>query len=294
MSLFLLFRTLATGESPVKQDPRSLVASLVLRGGTCLGTAVALFFIGTTFLGTPVSGLALGLLGWFLPHWIEEVIASRRQAKLRALARDFITSAAGLYSGNQTTIEVVRLAAERFGPPFGREFEDMVAQNKFNRGASFKQMFEAMGEKYGLDELRAVGHIIAASEIAGGPQAAARGLKRLGEALRQRDKQLSDRKKGLFEPLVAGVVALLGILAGLVLDVTIARPYFDGAGRWILTASTVLMVGMAFAVMRLSSAKDLLQTAPRGKSPASQPEKPDAPAGRRLTAGIRTSIVRGE
>ncbi|MEW6727591.1 MAG: type II secretion system F family protein [Bacillota bacterium] len=256
-SLLFFFVTVIGKESPIKQDLRGLLLWLFVRCGIPLACAVAAFLIGSTVFMTPVSGFALGLLGWFIPRWITEMIHSRRQAVLRGLARDFVVSAAGLYSGNQTTVEVVRLMGERMPEPFGTEFRDMVAQRSLNAAASFPKMFKQVGERYGLNELKAVGEIVAAADLAGGPQAAAQGLKRLGTSLRLRDRLAMERGKAMLEPMIAAVVVVGLMIIGLVMDATVARSYYENGGRWVLTAAVVLTSGMLFAAVHLSRSKDL-------------------------------------
>lgn len=252
--IFLLFYALFGG--PLPEIPA--VRSIFLRFGLALAGAVGCLFAATLLFGSPLAGLAWGILGWFLPAWVIGAIDSRRLNRHRALARDFITSAAGLYAAGQVTSEVVRTTGERFAEPFGTEFRDMLAQRELNPRFSFPKAFERLAEKYRLPEFKAASAIIAASETAGGPPAAGRGLSRLGQALRQRDRLLTERAKSLVEVKIAGYVVIGILLAGLLADATAFRHYFtDGAGKVAVGVASGIVVGLIFMVRKISQSKDL-------------------------------------
>jgi len=254
--LFILFYALTGGPLPeISLDRiKNISLSFVLPAGCAAGV----FILSTFIFGTPLAGLPWSITGWFLPLWIQRYIQAKRQSRLRALARDFITSSAGLYSAGQVTQEVIAATAERFPEPLGADFRDMLAQRRTNPYVSTKKMFEDMGNKYELPEFRAVAEILAASERAGGPQAAARGLKRLGRALRQRDRLISERQKALLEVKIAATVVISILLGGLLLDVTALREMFSQpAGKVVLGLSSGVVVGLIFMTKKITQSPDL-------------------------------------
>ncbi|MBO8128243.1 MAG: hypothetical protein H0Z39_03465 [Peptococcaceae bacterium] len=256
-SLLFLFYTLTTGRSPIERNLKAVIKNFMFCSGIPLVVALVFFLVGNILFATPVAGLVWGILGWFVPLWVIDAAKGRRQARLRAISRDFITSAAGLYSANQVTSEVITTAGKRLPEPLGSEFRDMAQKYSLDPYVLPQKLFEDLAEKYGLNEFKAVGQILDAANIAGGPRAAGRGLKRLGRALRLRDRLATERQKAMLEPAVAAVVVICLMIMGLVLDVTVLRPYFAAAGRWVLSASSVLTVAMIFAVVRLFRFKDL-------------------------------------
>ena len=234
------------------------VRNVFLRFGLALAGGIGCFFLAALLFGSPLAGLAWGVLGWFLPAWVIGAIDSRRLARHHALARDFVTAAAGLYAAGQVTPEVIRTTGDRFAEPFGTEFREMLAQRELNPRFSFPKAFERLAEKYRLPEFRATAAIIAASETAGGPQAAGKGLARLGQALRQRDRLLAERQKSLVEVKIAGYVVIAILLAGLLADATAFRGYFaDGAGKVAAGVGSGIAVGLIFMVRKISQSKDL-------------------------------------
>jgi tight adherence protein B len=254
LTVFLIFYVVTGGSLPEADTFRRLL----LRFGLPAASAAGCFALTAALFQSLLAGLFWGLLGWFLPNWIEGLIQTKKQARHRAQAGDFITSAAGLYSAGQVTPEVVRTTAERFSEPFGTEFREMLARRELNPNASFPGMFHSLAEKYGLSELKAVSAIISASERAGGPAAAGRGLKRLGQALRMRDRLLTERAKSLVEVKIAGYVVIALLLAGLLADATVWREYFTGgAGGVVSGLASGVIVGLIFMVRKISRSDDL-------------------------------------
>ncbi|OPX94467.1 MAG: hypothetical protein A4E53_00066 [Pelotomaculum sp. PtaB.Bin104] len=254
--LFLFFYTLTGGPLPeINLDRiKDISLSFVLPAGCAVGT----FILSTFIFGTPLAGLPWSIMGWFLPLWIQQSVQAKRQSRIRALALDFITSSAGLYSAGQVTPEVIATTANRFPEPLATDFRDMLAQRRTNPFASTKKMFEEMGDKYGLPEFKAFAEILAASEHAGGPQAAARGLKRLGRALRQRDRLIGERQKALVEVKIAATVVIFILLGGLLLDVTALLEMFSQpAGKVVLGLSSGIVVGLIFMTKKITQSPDL-------------------------------------
>ncbi|RDV81238.1 type II secretion system F family protein [Ammonifex thiophilus] len=253
LSLFSLFYTLLSDRSPAGS-----LFFYLLGHAAQAASAAAFLLLGTSLFNTPLAGVFWGILGWHLPAWIRNYIEGRRLARLRSAVTDFVAAAAGLYSANQTTPEVVRAAAGRFPDPLGSDFREMLEERQRNVYASFPEMFEELAERRKLPELRAVAAIVRASELAGGPPAAARGLKRLGRALRQRDRLLAERAKATLEPRIAACVTVGILLFGLLLDATLFRSLFSGAGGFVLAAASGLVVGLVFMVRKISAQEDLL------------------------------------
>lgn len=252
-SLALLFYSVTVGEFP---EAESLRAALKRHGAAA--ASAALFFVAASVLfGTPLAGAVWAAFGWVLPGWVSEWADERRRARLKSLAADFVTSAAGLYAVGQTTPDVVRVMAERLPEPLAGEFRRMIGAYNMNPGASFPRMFREVAEKYGLPEFGAVAGILAAGERAGGPPAVSRGLKRLGRALRQRDRLAAERRKATMEPRVAAVVVVVVLGAGLLVDAAFFRGLFAGAGRLVLAAGSALVVGIVFLFRKVSRSEDL-------------------------------------
>lgn len=254
LALFLLFYALAGGPLPAGERTRALAVRL----GPPAASAGLAFLAASALFGTPLAGLSWAALGWLLPGWIRDFLAARRRARLGALARDFAAAAAGMYAAGQTTPEVVRAAADEFPEPFRTDFADMVAERERNRNFSFPRAFRELAGKYGLPEFRAVAEILEASERAGGPRAAARGLERLGRALRQRDRLLVERAKALAEVKMAGYVVVGLLLAGLAADATALRHYFsEGSGKLAAGAASAFVAGLILMLRKFSANPDL-------------------------------------
>jgi tight adherence protein B len=253
VSLFLLFFCLTVGEFPDALTVKEKIIRFAVPGAG----AVLFFLISWALLGTPVAALIWAVLGWFVPGWIINFIGGKKRARLKSMARDFVTSASGLYAVGLMSSEVVRIMADRFPEPFASDFRKMIAAWNNNYLASFPKMFRDMADKYNLPEFEAVSTILAASETAGGPVAASKGLKRLGRALRQRDRLMTERAKATLEPKIAAVVTILLLTVGLILDGTVLRQMFTGPGKMIMTVSSALLVGLIFMLSKITKSEDL-------------------------------------
>jgi tight adherence protein B len=225
--------------------------------GTSAGVA---FLTGTLICKTPLAGVIWAIGGWFLPGWVSNFATERKKAVLRSGVKNFITAAAGLYAAGQVTPEVVKAASTRFPEPLAGEFQVMLGRRNTDRKASFPIMFESLATKYELPEIKAVAAIIAASERAGGPRAAAEGLKQLAVALRARERRLQERRKETLEPIIAAAVAIILIMAGFLADVTfLAHFYFSSPfGRVVLSGSSALILIMVLVVLKAVDPKDLM------------------------------------
>ena len=226
-------------------------------GPSVFGGAI-FFVLGTMIFGTLLAGLFWAALGWFLPPQVRVWLENSKKIKLQNLTKSFIISAAGLYSANLSTPEVVRSCSERFPEPIAYEFQNMLGMRNLNANATFPEMFRKLGQKYGLSEFDAVAAVVAAAEQSGGPPMAAKGLKRLGKALRERDRLRQERKKNNYESTIAAVVVLLLLGTGLIVDVTIGRHLFEeGAGKLVLALSSGLIVFMTIFTIKNTNSNDL-------------------------------------
>ena len=134
----------------------------------------------------------------------------------------------------------------------------MLTKRRTSSYANFPEMFESLGEKYNLSEFKAVSAITASSERAGGPRAAAAGLKRLGQALRERDRRITERKKSLIEVQIASVVVIALLIGGLLLDITSFRDLFaESSGKMVLGVSSAITVGLIFMAKKIGQSTDL-------------------------------------
>lgn len=252
--LFFLLYTLTGGPLPEQSTVRSVAVHVAVPAACVAGC----FALAAALFQSLLAGLFWGLLGWFLPGWIAGLAQAKKHSRHRALAGDFITSASGLYSAGQVTPEVIRTTAERFPEPFGGEFREMLARRELNPDASFPRMFRLLADRYRIQEFMAVSAILSSSERAGGPAAAGKGLKRLGQALRLRDRLLTERAKSLVEVKIAGYVVIAILLAGLLADATVWREYFSGgAGRIVSGLASGVVVGLIFMVRIISRSDDL-------------------------------------
>jgi tight adherence protein B len=223
-------------------------------------SAGAAFLLGTFSCRTPLAGIIWAVGGWFIPGWAISFAAERKRAVLRSDVKNFITAAAGLYAAGQVTPDVVRTALARFPEPLAGEFQVMLGRHNTDRKASFPLMFENLAAKYDLPEFKAVAAIVAASERAGGPKAAAGGLKQLAAALRARDRRLQERRKATLEPLIAAGVVILLTALGFLADVTLLSHYYfsNPAGRIVLSGASLLLLIMVLVVLNAVNPKDLL------------------------------------
>jgi tight adherence protein B len=163
-----------------------------------------------------------------------------------------------LYASGQVTPDVVKAAAKMFPDPLAGDFQAMIGRRSADKNASFPNMFEGLAAKYDLPEFKALASIIGASEHAGGPKAAAAGLRELAASLRSRDRRLAERRKETLQPLIAAGVVIILILIGFVLDVTSLSRYYAGfAGEIVLSGASLLLLIAALAAAKAVLSKDL-------------------------------------
>lgn len=249
LSLYLLTGGLLPGQSMVRAVLTRFLIPTSAAGG-CFVLIAALF--------NPLAAIPWGILGWFLPAWAVQYVEDRRTAKHRALVRDFVASAAGLFNAGQPAPEVIKAMGRSFAEPLGEEFREMGHQYGLNQNYSFPWALKHLAGKYRLPEFEAVAAIIEAAAPVGGPKAVGGGLAKLGQALRQRERLLAERAKSLVEVKFAGYVVITVLLVGLVADAATFRHYYtEGVGRLVITAASAIAVGLIFAMRKLTQNKDL-------------------------------------
>lgn len=252
-SLFLLFYSLKVGEFPEIKT----VKEFIIHIGIPFLSATVVFFITTVFLLSPISGALFAVLGWQFPGWIKDSAKYKRLKKHREHAKNFVTSAGGLYGAGLVTPEVIRTLATRFPDPFALEFQSMVARRDLDPTTSIPKMLNEIADKYNLSELRAQAAVIAAADNAGGPPAAARGSKRLGKALRLRDELIQQRVEATYDPKIASMAVLYILGIGLLLDATVWREYFKDGGQLVMAFSSLLFVGITLMARRAVKVDDI-------------------------------------
>jgi tight adherence protein B len=223
-------------------------------------SAGAAFLLGLSICRTPLAGVIWAVGGWLVPGWAINFAAERKKAVIRGDTKNFITAAAGLYAAGQVTPEVIRTAMSRFPEPLLGEFQVMLGRHNTDRKASFPSMFDSLAAKYELPEFKALAAIVAASERAGGPKAAAEGLKQLAVALRARDRRQQERRRSTLEPLIAAGVVILLTSLGFLIDVTLLAHYYFShpAGRIVLSGASLLILAMVLLVLHAVNPKDLM------------------------------------
>lgn len=258
VSLFLLFYFLFLGDEGAAKVEG--IKSWFKRFALPAVFAVAAFLLGTLVCRTPLAGVIWAVLFWFVPDWVGGFIAERRKSVLRSGVKNFIAAAASLYAAGQVTPEVIKIASQRFPEPLRGDFNIMLGRRNTDSRASFPGMFEELSEKYGLHEFQALAAIVAASERAGGPRAAAEGLKQLSAALRSRDRLLHERRKETLEPVIAAGVAIILISLGFLLDVTLLSNliFSTPGGKIALSIVSLLILIMFQAIIKGVNIKDLV------------------------------------
>ena len=214
------------------------------------------FLLGKIIFMSTLNGLIFAPLGWCLPEWIAAHKKKQQKRKFRELAMNFITGAAGSYGSGQATIRVIEHTAVRMPEPFATEFKDILGNVRLNKYTTVPDEIRDLGQKHDLKEFNAVAGIIEASERAGGPAGAARGLRQLIKTLKDLARQSAERQKSNMEPMAACWIAMGGLAIGLILDVTVFRDIFKDA-KLILSVGCLVFVALVFAGVNMSTNRDL-------------------------------------
>lgn len=233
------------------------IVSFFKRLGLPFVAMILSFLIGSSFFMSPIAGIALAILGWVLTSEIVQYIETRHSRQARKQVKDFVTSATSLYMADNTTPEVVRITATYMKEPLASDINNMLSERQF-RGTTFPVMFNRLADKYDVPEMGAVARIIEAGEITGGSRSIAKGLSRLGDAMRRRDKLLAERYKAILEPAIAaGLVIFILIILALI-DGIALRGFFmqNGLARLSLGLGVGVITVLSVMLIRLFKSKE--------------------------------------
>jgi len=208
LSLFCMFMTLFTDELP----RGSTILSILRRYGLPLGCAALLFVLGSALFISPVAGFFLGIAGWYISRNVDSYLALRGSNALNNQAKDFLNSSTSLFMADNSTPQVVAIAAADIGDPLSSKLYGMLAERNM-RGTTFPVLFQRLADENDAPIFGAMGKIIEAGSITGGPSSIAAGLNLLGDTVMRREHLLMERAKSNQEPAIAAIVVLL-ILAG--------------------------------------------------------------------------------
>lgn len=216
------------------------------------------FLGGSALFMTPVAGIFMGMLGWILAAHVIHYLSSYRSRQVQKQIKDFVTSATSLYMADNTTPEVVRMAASYMPQPLSSDLQNMLVERQL-KGTTFSVMFKRLADSYKVPEFGAVAKIVEAGEITGGSRAIARGLSRLGDAMRRRERILTERYRAILEPAIAAGVVLFILIGTAVLDATLFRSVFlsNGFAKMMLGLGIGIIVGMSAVVLNLLKNKDV-------------------------------------
>jgi len=140
--------------------------------------------------------------------------------------------------------------------PIGKELAAMVSRYDLSR-STFEEMLIRLSNKYGSDELRALGNIIRVGATTGGSKSISRSLVRLNRAIRLRARMLAERAKQVAEPSMTAWLVIGILFIFLILDATWLRGEFASsfAGRLDMALGLGVMVVLILLALRLSKEK---------------------------------------
>jgi len=210
------------------------------------------FGVGTAAFLSPLAGIFLAILAWRVTRFITADAHGRRRSLVGKQVRDLVAAAAGMFGAGKTAAEVLEAAAGHIGDPLAADLAVCVARSRGAREPLPRLLLD-LAACWDLPELRAMADIARFGEDTGGRRAVSRGLVRLGDALRRRDRLLAERAKGVAEPALAAWVALAILSGGVVTDATALRSLFavSLAGRVDLALGLGVIVTLVFMVLRL-------------------------------------------
>jgi len=183
------------------------------------------FMAGSVAFMSPIAGVFLAGLGWFLTGIIENYISNRKTWKVSTQIKDFVTSATSLYMANNTTPEVINAASTYLADPLSFELRNMLLQRNL-KNIGFPAQFHNLFEKYEIPEFDAISKIIGAGEMTGGSRSIAGGLSRLGDAMRRRERMRAEQKRSTLEPALGAGLAVLILIIAAICDATAFRSVF--------------------------------------------------------------------
>jgi len=258
---FLLFFCFATALiiACIKELPeKESIQGFLRRLGIPALLAVLFFLGGSALFMTPVAGIFLSALGWLLAVELDRYISSYRSRQVQKQLKDFVTSSTSLYMADNTTPEVVRITSTYMSEPIASDLRNTLTERQL-KGTTFPVMFNRLSERYQVPEMGAVARIIEAGEITGGARTIARGLSRLGDAMRRTERILTERYRGILEPAIAAGLVLIILIGTAVLDATLFRAVFitNGLAKMMLGLGVGIIVGLSLLILNLLKNKDV-------------------------------------
>lgn len=234
------------------------IQSFLRRLGIPLVASVLFFLAGATLFMTPVAGIFTAVLGWTAAVETDRYLTTYRARQVQKQAKDFVTSATSLYMADNTTPEVVQMTTTYMPEPISSDLQNMLVERNL-KGTPFPLMFQRIADQYKVPEFGAVARIIEAGEMTGGARSIARGLSRLGDAMRRRDRMLTERYRGILEPAIAAGFVLLILIVTALLDATIFRHIFlaNGLAKLMLGLGVGVVVGLLILILNLLKNKDV-------------------------------------
>lgn len=253
VSIAVLFLAIFIGEIPDLNDAKDWFMDL----GLPVTVAFGCFILGSYVLLSPLGGIFAGIFGWMMTKHILSASEHKQRLMIERYAMDFVTSSAGMFASGKTIGDVLREVGNQLPEPLSRDFQ--VLADRYDRSSSFETVlsgFRDMSNRYGVDEFNAVSKILGAGLDVGGRESMSRGLFRLGDALRRRQKMISERAKSISELTIVLwlSIGLLGLVT--LMDVTVARSVFEtGFGRIDLGLGSGIMVLLLYMTLRLLKRK---------------------------------------
>ena len=258
---FLLFLTIAAALiiACIKELPeKESILGFLRRLGMPALAALLSFLGGSALFLTPVAGIFLAALGWILAAELARYVSSYRSRQVQKQIKDFVTSSTSLYMADNTTPEVVRITSTYMSEPIASDLQNMLVEREL-KGTTFPVMFNRLAKRYQVPEMGAVAKIIEAGDITGGARAIARGLSRLGDAIRRRERILTERYRGILEPGIAAGLVLIILIGTAVLDATTFRAVFvtNGLAKMMLGLGVGIIAGLSLLILNLLKNKDV-------------------------------------
>lgn len=184
------------------------------------------FMTGSVTFMSPIAGVFLAGLGWFLARVFERYMSTRKTRQISKQIKDFVTSATSLYMANSTTPEVINTASTYLADPLSSELQNMLLQRNL-KNIGFSAQFHNLFQKYKVPEFDAISKIIGAGEMTGGSRSIAGGLSRLGDAMRRRERMQAEHRRSTMEPALGAGLAVLVLIIAAISDATAFRSVFE-------------------------------------------------------------------
>lgn len=255
ISLLLLFYSIFIGRFPNKET----IKQRWINFGVPLISSILFFVLGTKLYFSPLAGIFCAIFGWQIPVIYLENRARKLRERHRELALDFISAASSMYGSNATTPKVIEVCAERMHEPFASEFQDILAQYKY-QGVPIPDSIINLAERYKLPELKAAGYIMKRSASGGGAQAASEGLMNLVEAVGKVNTRRTERIKNTYDSMISSRAVLYFLLFGLILNAIIPSwREVNQQNSLVISVGCGLTLGFYYLIRKIGKSKDLDQ-----------------------------------